>query len=493
MEEGQKEVQIKFSNSQREEVLKSDKILLQASKALILEKKDPYEENPERWFNLVAFCFCIFANGFQWLAFTNISEQFSYFHDKALWKINLFSTLFFIIYPLVSIPEAIFLEKYSIKIGLFIASGGTLLGSFFKIFVHKDKTLAVCYLGQILPALIRPMLLNSPGKISSNWFGDNKRTLICSICCLSDTAGILVGYLWNLAYVKENLKKKDFDDQIFRYFLSEFILIFLFCVPAFFIKKGNPENPSSPSQDKNNLKDLNLADSLKLLLVKKRFIFLAISSFFIVGYYLFVGTSINNLLYIYDLHSKKTTTIFSVSFTAGILSSIIISIILDKNKKFKLFLVSLSFLALIFQAFLTFLLELSFSKNLNEFAIGIVFYILIHSTVIPFYTIGMNYACELTYPVNESISGAVIMSMAHLCGLISFYLFDHFLSDIENKSWLTNVIILVFFFIALIFIFISDEQLIRDEIEKEGRKNSDDMKENNNPKTVEIKQTEKKE
>ena len=105
----------------------------------------------------------------------------------------------------------------------------------------------------------------------------------------------------------------------------------------------------------------------------------------------------------------------------------------------------------------------------------------------------MNYACELTYPVNESISGAVIISMAHLCGLISFYLFDHFLSDIEDKSWLTNVIILVFFFIALIFIFISDEQLIRDEIEKEGRKNYEDMKENNNPKTVEIKQTEKKE
>lgn len=494
MKDIEDEKKVKISNFQTEEQLNSNKELIQKEKVINLEK-EPYEENSERWFNIVALCFSLFSNGFQFLSFTTISNQLAFHYDKALWKINFLSTLFFILFPFASIPEAIFLEKYTIKRGFFIASGFTLLGSFFKLFTHKDKTLSVCYIGQIFPALFRPMLLNSPSKIAANWFGENKRTLICSICCLSDTAGILCGYLWNLIYVKENASKDDFDDQIFRYFLSEFILIFFLCVPAFFINKGNPETPSSPSQDKNKLKVIGWAETLKLLLINKNFIFFAISSFFIIGYYLFIGTIFNNILYSYNFNRNKITLIFSVSIIAGILSSIIISIILDRNKKFKLLLAILSFLGVIFQAFLSFLFELIDSKNLDGYPIGIIFYILIHAVIIPFYTIGMNYVCEITYPINETISGGIIMSMAHICGLIGFYLFDHFLNNIESKTWLTNVIILIFFFIGFIFIFISNEQLIRDEIEKKGRKEGKNDKINEGTNNifadVEVKQNEK--
>ena len=145
----------------------------------------------------------------------------------------------------------------------------------------------MCYLGQILSALFRPLILNSPGKIASIWFKEEKRTLICSICCLCDTFGILVGYLFNLAFIREkdNQNKDDFREKVFRYMLSEFIIVAFLCIPSFFIEKDKPDTPSSQSQNKNKF---NLIKDLKLLFTNLKFIFLLFSFFYywILFYYL---------------------------------------------------------------------------------------------------------------------------------------------------------------------------------------------------------------
>ena len=47
--------------------------------------------------------------------------------------------------------------------------------------------------------------------------------------------------------------------------------------------------------------------------------------------------------------------------------------------------------------------------------------------VTPFYTLGMNYACEITYPVGESINGGIMMTMSQLSGIGGTFLCDHFI------------------------------------------------------------------
>ena len=117
---------------------KSDKVLIQTSKSEMVSNSEiiKYEECPERWFNLVAYCFCLFANGFQWFSFSQISNHFSIHYSISLWKIQLLSMIYFIIYPFVFIPEALLMEKYNLKIGLLLPSLFTLVGSFFKIFTR---------------------------------------------------------------------------------------------------------------------------------------------------------------------------------------------------------------------------------------------------------------------------------------------------------------------------------------------------------------------
>ena len=103
-----------------------------------------------------------------------------------------------------------------------------------------------------------------PGKISADWFKENKRNLICTICFLSEISGILIGYIWNLAYIKkEENNKDDYKDHVYRYFLAEFILVLILCSPALFVEESSPEKPSSPSKEKKLSKFGK--DTLKIL------------------------------------------------------------------------------------------------------------------------------------------------------------------------------------------------------------------------------------
>jgi MFS family permease len=464
----------RLNTSHREIGLKSDKDLIHPSKIVILNNNDnndntTYEEMPERWYNLVSLCFCLFANGFQWLFFSTISQHFSYHNEISLWKVNMFSTIYFIIYPFLCIPEGWLIEKYNIKLTFKIAAGTTLFGSFLKIFTNFDKSLSVSYIGQIITGSFRPLLLNSPGKFAANWFREENRILICSICYLCDICGILVGYLFSLLYFPENMNKEVFRDKMFKYTISEFLLCYIFCIPAFFVGKEKPDKPCSLSQYKYNLRSINFIESLKDLFSNCQFILLLIPTFFIVGYYYIMGVSFNNLMLIYGVTKTQCTIVYTVSIVIGIIASLIISYFLNKYMKFKLFMIILCILALVFQVFLTFLLEIVKSNKTNVYVICFIFNVLINAVVIPLYTTLMNYACEITYAIPESLSGGIMMTMANLCGIFGTYLFDHFINNYNTKPWISNVIIVVFFCISFVFIIFFNEKLLRYDIDKEGR------------------------
>ena len=489
MPEDKKDKASSPKNSQDEEGLKTEKELKEKVDEGITVDKEPenkkYGETPYRWYVMIAYCLCVFANGFQWVTFSAIATKFSEHYDEPSWRVNMFSLMYMIIYPFVCIPQGWLIDDYSLRLGIIIASGCTLVGSGLKMLVNKDKSLAACFVGQFLSGLFQPALLNSPGKISANWFREDIRTVICTICCLADTVGIFVGFLWNLIFIDENAPQEKYKDQVFTYMLSEFILNVVFCIPSFFIFKDKPKIPPSPSQAEDNSEKPGLILSLKMLFTNIRFIYLLMSAFFVVGYYDVMGTIINSLFDMYTITGQQSSVIYAVSSVAGMISSLVISWILDKYKKFKLFMIILCILGTVFQALFTFLCELIESKGLNAYAIGLILYTLVNMIVVPFYTIGMNYACEITYPVGESINGGIMMSMSQLSGIGGTFLCDYFINHKKDKPWISNVILLGFFVISCIFVFLFDEKLDRQEIENAGRAEEDKKIE---PTTVKVEQ-----
>ena len=343
-----------------------------------------------------------------------------------------------------------------------------LIRSGLKLLVNKDKTLISCYVGQIISCLFQPALFNSPGKISANWFRQDIRTTICTICCLAAIIGSLVGFLWNLIFVDENAPKDKYKEQVFNYFLSEFIVNLFFCVPTFFITKDKPELPPSPLQENFEERIPGLIESLKLLFNNFRFICLFISYLLVVGYFNIMSTILNSLLDLYDITGTQSSVIYALASIVGMISSLIISWIIDKTKKFKLIMLILSISGAIFQALFTLLLELIKTKDLNGYAIGIILYSLINIPIISFFTIGMNYACEITYPVGESINGSIMASTPQILCIALTFLCDHFINNYKDKRWLSNAILLILLGLSIIFICLLDEKLDRQEIEKAG-------------------------
>ena len=194
--------------------------------------------------------------------------------------------------------------------------------------------------------------------------------------------------------------------------------------PILFICKDKPDIPPSPSQEENTIKRPGLIESLKLLFTNIRFVYLFISYLLVVGYFDIMSTIINSLLNLYTITGQQSSVIYAVSSVAGMIASLIFSWLLDKFKKFKLFMIILAVSGTLFHALFTFLLELVESRKLNAYAIGLVVYSLISISVVSFFTIGMNYACEITYPVGESINGSIMATMPQTFAIAGTFLCD---------------------------------------------------------------------
>ena len=106
-------------------------------------------------------------------------------------------------------------------------------------------------------------------------------------------------------------------------------------------------------------------------------------------------------------------------------------------------------------------------------------YSLINIAIISFYTIGMNFACEITYPVGESISGSIMASTPQILSIGLTFLCDHFINH-NSKNWISNVILLILIALSIIFVILIDEKLLREEVEKVGKLKEKNEKENAN-------------
>ena len=90
-------------------------------------------------------------------------------------------------------------------------------------------------------------------------------------------------------------------------------------------------------------------------------------------------------------------------------------------------------------------------------------------SIISFLSIGMNYACEITYPVGEIINGSIMSSLPQLLAIALTFLCDHYINKKEDQRWISNVILLILLVLSIIFVCLLDEKLDRQEIENIGR------------------------
>jgi hypothetical protein len=136
------------------------------------------------------------------------------------------------------------------------------------------------------------------------------------------------------------------------------------------------------------------------------------------GYYTLFVTIGEDYFSLYTEKGDDVSALMGFSNLAGILACIIVSTVLDKVRKYRLIFIILNIAAIVVHILLTTLLELTSGHG---FLIVYILWCLVSSLTLPIFTCSMDYVCELTYPVGESITGGLIMSLSQISGLLAVY------------------------------------------------------------------------
>jgi FLVCR family feline leukemia virus subgroup C receptor-related protein len=363
-----------------------------------------------------------------------------------------------ILYPIGCIPEAYIIDNISMRIGLSISSLLLIIGSFLKIFINTSIIFA--YIGQFLTALFQPAILNSPGKIAATWFDNKSRTLVTSICCVSNTIGIMFGYLIHGFVIEENTVNPIMWRNSFKIYLLIEFFITLFCGIIFIVfMRNKPKNPPSLSQD--NYKPTSVKEGIKQLKSNINFIKILISLTCIVGCINIFGTIFNSYMALYKIKDSTATYTAAVANLFGIIMALIVGSIIDKYKKYKLVMLICNMLTIIFYIITAILMETVNKKYLG--IISFICYTLIIGFAVPIYTSGMDFVCEITYPVGESISEGIIMSFNQIMGIIGIVICDSFRTYLSEYKFLTNLFCILLFIISCISLLFVNSELVRNK------------------------------
>lgn len=213
----------------------------------------------------------------------------------------------------------------------------------------------------------------------------------------------------------------------------------------------------------------NFKESIKLLFTNRNFICLLIINTIIIGYFNLFGCEFNEILTNYGISSSDASLIGGIANFLGLVSCILVSVILDKSKNYHKYFIILGGLGLVSSIAISCLADL-FDSSL-EANKPIIFFIwaigssLMMITCVPFYAIGMDYVCEITYPVGELISGGFILTGSQILGVGEIALAEYFF-DIK-KRYFINIMSSVLILIAFKMIFWMKDDLKRNEIENE--------------------------
>ena len=156
--------------------------------------------------------------------------------------------------------------------------------------------------------------------------------------------------------------------------------------------------------------------SLKMMFKNRNFNYLLGSITCIMGFFNLYGTVLNKYFALYKVTNLQTSIIGGVSNVLGIVGSIVISVIIDNIKKYRKPFLILNIIGFVAQVLITILCEV---LEDDAFILVVILWSFLAFSVLPIFTISMDFVCELTYPVGESISGGLIMACNQISGILS--------------------------------------------------------------------------
>jgi FLVCR family feline leukemia virus subgroup C receptor-related protein len=245
--------------------------------------------------------------------------------------------------------------------------------------------------------------------------------------------------------------------------------------------RNKPKFP--PSYSQQTYKILSLKEGLQSLKKDTNFIKVLISLTCIVGFINIFGTIFNSYMALYKIKDSTASYTAATANLVGIIAALFVGNIIDKSKKYKYAMIICNIISLC-----TFIVTLILMETINQKYLSIISFIcytLIIGFSVPIYTSGMDFVCEITYPVGESISEGVIMTFNQIMGIIGILICDSFRLYLKQYKFLTNLFCIILFIISCVTLLFVNPELKRNNKDRKNQINNNienikDEEENNN-------------
>jgi MFS family permease len=358
-----------------------------------LEEETRFRAYGYRWVILTAFVIIAVMTQVLWITFAPItSEAAKYYHTSDL-MIGLLSMSFMIMFIFIFLPSAYAIDTWGFRTAVGIGAVLTAVFGLTRGIFAPNFT--VVLISQIGIAIGQPFVIGAITKIAARWFLAEERATASGIGTLALYLGPLLAMLLTPFLVLHL--------GISRMLLAYGIVSA--AAAAFFLLVAREHPPTPAGRDERVL----MLDGLKSMLHQRDFIFLLVMFFVGLGMFNSVSTWIEDIIRPRGFTISQAGMLGGLMLIGGIIGAIIISLLSDKLRRRKPFII----LALV--GLIPGLIGMTYSSSYwLLLASGFMFGFFLLSAG----PIGFQYAAEITYPAPEGTSNILLLVMGQVSGIV---------------------------------------------------------------------------
>lgn len=366
-----------------------------------------YKTYKRRWFGLAQLVLLNIVVSWDWLTFAPVADAAATYYKVNATAINWLSTAFMLAFPVIA-PVTVKILHLGPKPSIMVSAALVLIGNWVRYagsykFEPNGGKFGVVMFGQILTGLAQPFVLAAPTRYSDMWFTTRGRVAATAAMSLANPLGAALGQL-----IVPELVPGGKSEQVSKMVLYVAIISSVASIPAFFIP-ASPPTPVAPSSehDRPSIRAsiLEVARSLEVWIV-------LLVYWFYVGLFNLISTLLSQEMKPHGFSEDDAGIGGAVLILVGLVTSAIVSPILDRTKAFVLAIKCLIPVNAV--AYLVFI----WMPQTREIAGPYVLLALIGATGFSLVPCALELLTELSYPVSPEITSTIAWAGGQLLGSI---------------------------------------------------------------------------
>jgi MFS family permease len=356
---------------------------------------------------LVLFSLLSMMNAMMWCTFMPITVYTIQIVQITNLQVYFLGLVFMIAYPFSYFFANYALDAKGLRFGLHIGTALTLAGALVRCLGYYGYVPLL--VGQLLASIGQPFILNAPTKLINEWFEPKLRPLYISIAGSANNIGISIGFLIPIAFVNPgHITKAD----VLYLLITEAAIVSAISILQFIFFRVSPYKELIPNAK------LFDCQPYKKLCKNKNYLLLFIASSTNVANFQTFSTVIEALILPFGFTSKHSSILGFVLLFGGVVESILIGIVTNRTKKYKIIFIACTALCLGVLAGLYFIMM---TRKLYLLVISII---LISPGTVYIVPLAMDYVQLLSPDVGESTSCGAVMALAQMISVVQITICD---------------------------------------------------------------------